>query len=315
MSDDWNEQRKVSRTNSCLREDTSARVCAAIVSYHPGDDFERAVRLLRPQVHRLLVVDNHSDEPEIEKLRRIAQELDLVLIENPDNYGLGAGLNQSIEWAKRQKDCEFILFLDQDSFPSEDFVAQMVAEYKRHSESERVFLVMPSIILRRTGDRYHHYEREGKYLVAQTSGSLIPIKIFADEGLYKEDLFVDYVDYEFCLRAASHGWTIACCHSAVLHHDPGTVTQLSIFGLRKIAAANYSPLRRYYLMRNGIWTIRKYRGLHPEWAATHSWQMLKGILRVLLFEQNRASTIVMWLRAIRDVHRSRFGKYPRAMNA
>ena len=297
----------------------NVEVCAAIVTYHPGADFERAVRLLRPQVGRVLVVDNHSDEVEIEELRTLAQELDFVLIENSDNYGLGAALNQSIEWAKRHTECEFILFLDQDSLPSETFVAEMVAEYRRHSDNERIFLVMPSIIHRRTGEKYLHYMHQGKYLVAQTSGSLMPLTIFADEGLYKEDLFVDYVDYEFCLRLASRGLKIVCCQSAVLYHDPGNATQFTVLGIRKITAANYSPLRKYYLMRNGIWTITKYRSLYPEWAIAHSWQMLKGMMRVLLFEQNRASTIVMWMHAIRDVRRSRFGRYrgryPRTMNA
>jgi rhamnosyltransferase len=293
----------------------NVEVCGVIVTYHPGIDFERAVRLLRPQIGRLLVVDNHSDEGEIEKLRTLAEELHFVLIENPNNFGIGAALNQSIEWAKRHADCEFILFLDQDSFASENFVAEMLTEYRGHSENERVFLVMPSIVHRRTGEKYLHYTHQGKYLVAQTSGSLMPIKIFAEEGFYREDLFVDYVDYEFCLRVASHGWKIVCCQSAVLYHDPGSATQFTVFGSRKITAPNYSPLRRYYLMRNGIWTVIKYRSVYPEWAATHTWQMLKGIMRVLLFEQNRASTVVMWFRAIRDVRRSRFGRYPRAMNA
>jgi rhamnosyltransferase len=292
----------------------NVEVCAAIVTYHPGADFERAVRLLRPQVGRLLVVDNHSDEREIEKLRTLAEEINFILIENSDNYGIGTALNQSIEWAKRQTECEFILFLDQDSLASEGFVAEMVAEYRRHSNNERIFLVMPSIVHRRTGEKYLHYIHQGKYLVAQTSGSLMPVKVFA-EGLYKEDLFVDYVDYELCLRLASRGWKIVCCQTAVLYHDPGSATQFTIFGIRKITAANYSPLRKYYLMRNGIWTIKKYRKLYPDWAIAHAWQMLKGMVRVLIFEQNRATTVVMWLRAIRDVRRSRFGRYPHAMNA
>ena len=293
----------------------NVEVCAAIVTYHPGADFERAVRLLRPQVERLLVVDNRSDETEVEQLRILAEKLNFVLIENSDNYGVGAALNQSIEWAKRHTDCEFILFLDQDSLASDTFVAEMVAEYRRHYENERVFLVTPAIVHRRTGEKYLHYTRDGKYLVAQTSGSLLPMKVFTTEGLYKEELFVDYVDYEFCLRVVSHGWKIVCCESAVLYHDPGSATQFTVLGIRKITAPNYSPLRRYYLMRNGIWTIKKYRELYPEWAATHTWQMLKGMMRVLLFERNRASTVVMWLRAIQDARRSRFGRYPRAMNA
>ncbi len=132
----------------------NVEVCAAIVAYHPSADFERAVALLRPQVGRMVVVDNHSGSVEIEKLKTLAEKFDFALIENPDNFGLGKALNQSIEWTKEQTACEFILFLDQDSFVSEHFVAEMVAEYRKHSAIERIFLVMPAIVHRRTGDKY-----------------------------------------------------------------------------------------------------------------------------------------------------------------
>jgi rhamnosyltransferase len=293
----------------------NAEVCAAIVTYHPDADFERCVQLLRPQVGRMVVIDNHSDEAELEQLRILANRFDFVLIENPDNYGIAVALNQAIEWTKKQPGCEFILFFDQDSFASENFASAMVSEYRKHSDEDRVFLVMPNIIHRRTGAKYRHYTYRGKYLVSQTSGSMLPLRVFAEVGLYKEDLFIDYVDYEFCLRAVSHGWSIICCQSAVLYHDPGSARQFSILGIRKVTASNYTPLRKYYLMRNGIWTIRKYRSLYPSWAAVHAWQMLKEVVRVLLFEQNRGRTMIMWLRAIRDVSRSRFGRYPSPMNA
>ena len=293
----------------------NVEVFAAIITYYPGPEFEGAVRVLRTQVGRLVVVDNHSPDVTVENLRRLAKQFDFFLIENPDNFGIGTALNQSIEWARKHKDCEFILFFDQDSLASGTFVAEMVAEYRRNSGEERVFLVTPKIIYRRTNKTYTHRVYRGKYLVAQTSGSLIPMRVFAEEGLYREDLFIDYVDYEFCLRVAVHGWKIVYCEAAVLWHDPGTARQFSLLGIGKVTTLNHSPLRRYYLMRNGIWTIKKYGILYPGWAADHMWQMLKGVVRVLLFERNRASTILMWFRAVWDVLCSRYGKYHRAMHA
>lgn len=284
-------------------------VCAVIVTYYPGSDFERAVEILRPQVGRLVVIDNHSPEETLGKLRTLAGKFDFSLIENTDNYGIGTALNQSIEWARRYSDCEFILFFDQDSLPSETFVSEMVAEYRRHLKSEQVFLVMPKIIHRVTGITYEHYSLNGEYLVAQTSGSLLAMRVFSDEGLYREDFFIDYVDYEFCLRAVAHGWRIVYASAAVLVHNPGRANELSILGLRNLTITNHSPLRRYYLMRNGIWTIREYAARYPGWALDHTWQIAKEVVRVLLFEQNRAKILGMWFRAIRDVLRSRFGRY------
>ncbi len=288
----------------------NAEVCAAIITYNPDTEFERAVRILRPQVGRLVVVDNHSQPPIVERLRALADEFDFSLIENPDNYGIGTGLNQSIEWIRQNANCDFVLFFDQDSFISETFVVEMTSEYRKHTEREKVFVVMPKIVFQRTGATYVHPATQGRYLVAQTSGSLMPLRVFKEEGLYRQDLFIDYVDYEFCLRAASHGWKIVYCESAVLQHDPGRAKQFSIFGIKKVTTTNHSPVRRYYLMRNGIWTVRQYAALYPRWAMGHAWQMMKEMVRVLIFEHNRRGIVAMWLRAVRDVIRSRFGKYP-----
>jgi rhamnosyltransferase len=191
----------------------------------------------------------------------------------------------------------------------------MVAEYKRHAESERVFLVIPKIVHRRTGVTCLHLRSHSKYLVAQTSGSLMPIQVFADEGLYREDLFIDLVDYEFCLRVAAHGWRMVSCQAAVLYHEPGNVKQISVLGILRVTTSNYSPLRKYYAMRNGIWTIKTYGLLYRCWAFDHAYAMLKDIARTLLFEGNRTATILMWLRAVVDVLRSRLGRYPRSQDS
>ena len=143
-------------------------VCAVIVTYHPDENFQKAVRLLRPQVGQLVVVDNHSTKEIVIGLRILAREYSFTLIENPDNYGLGIALNQAIHFANKNTECEFILFFDQDSLIEGDFVAQLVAEYKAHLRTEKIFLVMPSLIHRRTGRKLPHLRFHGEYLVAQT---------------------------------------------------------------------------------------------------------------------------------------------------
>jgi rhamnosyltransferase len=138
----------------------------------------------------------------------------------------------------------------------------------------------------------------------------MPIQVFVDEGLYREDLFIDLVDYEFCLRVAAHGWRIGYCEVAVLYHEPGNVKQIRVLGIVRVTTYSYSPLRKYYSMRNGIWTIMTYGLLYPAWASDHAYAMLKDVVRTLVFEKNRVVTILMWVRAVMDVLRSRLGRYP-----
>jgi rhamnosyltransferase len=199
-----------------------------------------------------------------------------------------------------------------DSCVSETFAAEMVAAYRRHEENERIFLVMPRVVHRRTNVTYLERTFKGRFLVAQTSGSLMPLRVFADEGLYREDLFIDLVDYEFCLRAAAHGWRIIYCQTAVLYHEPGNVKQIRALGFFRVTTSNYSLLRKYYSMRNGIWTVTTYGRLYPGWALNHAYTMLKNVFRTLVFEQKRGATILMWVYAVIDAFRSRLGKYHHA---
>jgi rhamnosyltransferase len=293
----------------------NSEVCAAIVTYYPGAELKLLIETLRPQVGRLVVVDNRSPEALVKELRRLAENYDFSLLENPDNYGIGTALNQSIAWARDHPECEFILFFDQDSFVSEGFVAEMVADYRRHAENERIFLVMPKVVHRRTSVTYLQRTYQGKYLVAQTSGSLMPIQVFADEGLYREDLFIDLVDYEFCLRVATHGWRIVYCQTATVYHEPGNAEQKTVLGFLRVTTMNYSLLRKYYSMRNGIWTIMTYGLLYRAWASDHANAMLKDVVRALVFEENRSATILMWVRAVMDALRLRLGKCPYAKNS
>ena len=41
-----------------------------------------------------------------------------------------------------------------------------------------------------------------------TSGSFIPISIFNDVGFMREELFIDFVDIDWCLRARAKGYEI-----------------------------------------------------------------------------------------------------------
>ena len=88
----------------------NSEVCAAIVTYHPGAELKLLIETLRPQVGSLIVVDNRSPEALAEELRRLAEKYDFSLLENPENYGIGTALNQSIAWAREHPECEFILF-------------------------------------------------------------------------------------------------------------------------------------------------------------------------------------------------------------
>jgi rhamnosyltransferase len=253
-----------------------------------------------------VLVDNHSTRDELAWIRVIAVEHEAHLIENSENYGIGTALNQGVRWASEKEGCEFVLFFDQDSYVSPEFVAESIATYEIGSEKMRIVATTPRIVNRESGKSEPPVTFGGRMLVAQTSGSLMPIAQFSGGNMYREDLFIDYVDYEYCLRMVSAGWDLAYCPTAVLYHQPGNIIYKRLLG-RTIATYNYSGLRQYYLLRNGLWTVWKYRSI-SSWSRYEASRILTGFARVLLLEPNRWTNTKMWTLALADLLRGRLGK-------
>ena len=285
------------------------KVCAIIVTYHPDEDLAQHITVLLKQVDGLVVVDNLSSEAELVHIRELARQHSFTLLENEDNLGIGTALNRGIQWVASHGAFTHVALFDQDSEIGENFFSSMFTLLANHPTPEKVGIVASRITNKNTGasDGPRRGAR-GNYLVAQTSGSLMPLEVFRAEGGFKEDLFIDYVDFEYCLRIISDGWLIEYCDAAVLLHVPGDSNSHSLFGFHLGTSLNYSPLRTYYSMRNGAWVMREYWNKQPEWCRGQVIRVLKGRLRVILFEHNRTSKLMASARGLKDGLRGELGK-------
>jgi len=144
--------------------------------------------------------------------------------------------------------------------------------------------------------------------VARTSGSLMPMWAFEECGWFREELFIDQVDFEYCLRLRARGYQIAECEGATLLHTLGAPKIYSLFGRRLFGTTNHSAARRYYLARNRIWLLKKYWGLYPYWCAAACIATLKESLRILLVEDGRWSKLGRTALGVRDGLLGRMGK-------
>jgi GT2 family glycosyltransferase len=64
-------------------------------------------------------------------------------------------------------------------------------------------------------------ERFEEKLVVITSGNLLKVSAFERIGGFREDLFIDSVDFDFCLRLKKSGYRIMRCNQAILYHSLG----------------------------------------------------------------------------------------------
>lgn len=232
-------------------------VYAVIVTYNPDKILLESQRLaIERQVDKIVYIDNGSSDDIISVTEKC------ILVRNYHNLGLGKAQNQGIQIAIKEG-AEFVLLLDQDSIPSNDYVKSLLRIYDEIKDSIQVGLIGPAIqsaygdiASLGYGVKINHLRlqkvllkrvTEVSYCIA--SGSLIPSYVFNRVGLIEEKLFIDGLDLEWCLRARTYGYAIIQTNTTSLLHRLGEGKDDRIL--------SHSPAREYYIVRNSIWLSKQ----------------------------------------------------------
>jgi rhamnosyltransferase len=299
--------------------DAGATVIAAVVTFNP--DRARLQQLLqstRPQVDAVVLVDNGSTPDCLRWLRELAGPA-LQLIELGANRGIAAAQNAGIEHA-RVKGCSHVLLLDHDSVPAPMMVADLLSAAARvRPQGRGVAAVGPRYIDERQANpppfirvRGLRVERcacptletivEVDYLIS--SGSLIPMATLEAVGPMAEELFIDYVDIEWGMRARRLGFQSYGVCAAQMAHDLGEAP-VRFMG-RNLPV--HSALRHYYHFRNAVWLYRS-PDLPLHWKLADGWRLLLKYGFYTLFAKPRLDHLRMMSRGIVDGLRGRLGAY------
>lgn len=245
----------------------SRQVTAVVVAYNPDlTGLERLIGIVKPQVAHLVIIDNGSKTDIQSWLTEKHKGVFSEALGN--NYGIAKAQNAGIEQARINK-ADYVLLLDQDSAPAADMVATLLAA----AEAK----IAEGIKLACVGPRYEDARQQNPppfiklngfrlerlrctmpdtvvavdYLIA--SGSLVPLATLDAVGGMREDLFIDYVDIEWGLRAQHKGYSSFGVCAARMQHDLGD-NPVRFLG-RNIPV--HSPLRHYYHFRNAVWLYRQ----------------------------------------------------------
>jgi rhamnosyltransferase len=294
-----------------------------VIVYRPDPALlQQLVEAIRPQVDALWLMNNGSAL----ELSDLQEQIDCGkvladIIQLPSNLGIGEAIACAAERA-RIEGHTFLLTLDQDSIPLSDMVMQLLAGYRKlQSQGHSVAAVGPQQIDHRTG---HHaafiapigqrpalrrriYPKNNTLIEVDhliTSGMLAPLGVYLAIGMPRADLFIDYVDIEWSLRARLCGYKLYAVGGAILNHSIGD----DFYFFRGMQVPVHSPLRNYYLMRNGIF-LQKLNNIPIAWKMSDSLQLLKKFVFFALFLPQRGKRIRMMIRGLRDGLCGRMGIY------
>ena len=206
-----------------------SQICAVVVTFNIGEAIHRCVDSIQSQVGHVLIVDNGSDERTRRELKQLAASASITLILNERNEGVARAYNQAVRWAQ-PRGFQWILTLDHDSEATPGMVDRLVQGYGALESAgiRNTAIVAANPFDLNVQDYSYSAPRENGGLPLYcpeviSSGSLIRLRVFDVVGLFNEDLFVYFVDFEFSRRLFRAGYGTYICPEAVLFAQGGIV--------------------------------------------------------------------------------------------
>jgi rhamnosyltransferase len=229
-------------------------ICAVIVCYRPDlGHLRHTCDCLVRTVATVILVDN-SEQSSLTGTRHFD---DCAVIANQENVGIARAQNMGIARAL-ETGAEVVVFFDQDSKIGPGFLPLLLAELRPGIPAVVAPVVRdsiqgfehPSSRVSKFGVQRRVYagERVAPYAVdiVLSSGTTATVETFQRAGLMDEELFIDYVDTEWCLRCRRRNIPIHVVPTAVMEHSVGSRS----IDLRVVRVLVHSPLRCYYQVRN-----------------------------------------------------------------
>jgi len=283
-------------------------VAAVVVLYNPPADVLGNIDSYIGQVDVVIGVDNTTDLDA--DFRAELESRGVEYLPMGGNKGIAAALNAG---CRRAIDSghSWALTMDQDSTTPEGFVDGL-ATCLESADSDRIAIIAPK--WEQAGGLTEETVAECRDLLwAMTSGNLLRLSAFDELDGFREDLFIDRVDFEFGMRAQREGWRIAQRQDVVLLHRCGTLKFVT-FPIR-CYITDYSPVRRYYMVRNFFELKAEYGKEFPAWLDEERGYWRKELVKILLAEPKRLAKFRMMLRGWVDYRRRRFGSYDELHNS
>lgn len=288
------------------------KIAAGIVTYNPHiQRLKENIEAVIAQVDLVIIVDNGSEN--IEELKKAWEAHEKIqLICNKENKGIAAALNQILN-CSIEKGYNWTLTLDGDSVVP----GNMVEQYRKYMGKEKVAMIVPVICDRVMQEIDIRESKDGEYTYVEnaiTSGTLMRNSIWQEVGGFTEKLFIDYVDFDYCMKVRLAGYGILRVNAVRLLHELGNATEIKLFSMlakcckkgspweRRFLelryTTNHSPKRLYYVTRNQYYYINHY-GEHFDAKRLERGMKIGWVVK-LIFEKQKIAKFKAICQGIKD---------------
>jgi len=258
-------------------------IAAVVVFYNPDQSSVDNLFRIVDQMDFVVVVCNSIVDLTMFDLEN---KKNLEVIENCNNIGLGAALNQGIQRIF-EAGFQFVTTFDQDTIILEGYRLELVRAYLILNRNHNIGIVAPDYIPEVVSKSA--YNRNDEYFTitaAVQSGCLYTRECIESCGPFREDFFIESIDTEFCLRAGNLGYEIGCCRKPLMFHGAGRNIIKSFFG-KNVVVTEHSIERVFLQYRNFSFVFKVYFWSNTSWAIKSFFSMTKKYILICLFETQR----------------------------
>jgi GT2 family glycosyltransferase len=311
------------RQGTSVSSSLAASIASVTTAYNSVQELvlhiEALLRQERP-LQEIIVVDNASTDETSSLVA--ARYPHVTLLRMAENRGTGGALAAGLAYAALEKRHDWIWMFDQDSIPGSDalkLIADEAQRFDRESSEIGVLATLPvnpnmevsstPWLWRNRFVKPPAKLLNGPMLYADmviTSGSMVRREVIEKIGLPRSDFFIDFVDYEYCLRARSHGYKIVVITRAKLQHEVGKARTLRFLLGRQHIWSEHCPFREYYYSRNITYSVW---WLYPSLSAKGFLllHLIRHAVSVLLMGSEKLDCLIKMVQGFWDGRRASLG--------
>jgi len=276
---------------------------AAFILFDPERKFLDNILSLESKADKLFLVDNSLSRNEW-LTDALAADSRFTYLHEGSNKGIAIRLNEVCQLALTEG-YQYLLTMDQDS----RFDEQSIDQYIRCVES---FTGKQEVSMFGINHEMAIALPDCAFNIVNsiiTSGSIINLSAYKKIGGFDENLFIDFVDTEYCFRSIQKGYQIIKFPGIFMHHSLGKISaERSIKNLKKTNRSFHSSLRLYYMLRNFLYLNARYKSDFKEELARNKKDLFHRIKNKLIYKSRRIETLRYLLKAWRDFKNNNLGK-------
>lgn len=280
------------------------KIACVIILYYPDEYVLTNIQSYVFSFEKTFIVDN-TEKREYGMVKKINNIPGICYLHDHENKGIASRLNQVCEMALSEG-FEWILTMDQDSYFEQYTIEKYIGCVKSLPQKKEIAMF---------GVNYENNLEETDTCICEevdmliTSGSIINLGLFSHIGGFDSNLFIDYVDVDYCLKALANGYKVLQFRNIYLTHFIGTTyLHRSIKNLTQSQRTLHTPSRLYYMARNFLYISHKYRV--PFKGAINKCKkgLLISIKNNLLYNRKRLAVLTYIVKGFNDYRTKQMGK-------